>query len=188
MDGYNVWKIYRAVSFHLLNAHYDLFAHAGQTKNSELERYLKCREYKYFEFLAKQFTRPNDAVQFFVGNIAYTGRNDIFEAAEAWENYLQWVKHKESLTKLITDELDLLVLPKDLDGNPPKLLVNILNKKVHPQTAVAINRVIPFVDSWLEKSLFGAGKFPLIIKKMDRFVKYNEDVVNSKIKEDCMIK
>lgn len=181
MDGYTAWKIHRAIKFHLLTPKYDLFEHGGRTKNTGIDVYLACREKTYFEYIAKQFKKPNDAVQFFVANIAYTGRDAVYEVGEAWENYLLWMKHKESLTKMISDELELVDLTKDIDGNPPKLLTDILVGRVHPQTAVAINRVRPFVDVWLDKAYLGAGKFPLIIKKMDRFVKYNEEAITLKM-------
>lgn len=181
MEGYDAWKLHRAIKFHLLNIRYDLFAHEGRTSNSSIDDFLKQRDRQIFEFIGSQFTRSIDIVQFFVANIAYTGNDSVHESGVAWENYLLWMKNKESLTKVITDDLDRIDVNNDIKGNPPKLLSMILARKITPETAVAINRVHPFVDEWLEKQYFGAGNWPVIIKKMDRFVKYNEERIKDLI-------
>lgn len=182
MDGYSAWKLHRAIKFHLLTLRYDIFKHRTETKNSDIENFLKQSDRKIFEFIGKQFERPYDAVQFFVANIAYTGNDGIYESGLAWQNYLLWVKHKESLTKLISDDLEVIDLQKDiLESNPPRLLSLILAGKVLPETAVAINRVKPFVDDWLKKDFFGVGNYPLIIKKLDKFVNYDTEKIEALI-------
>lgn len=173
MDGYTAWKLHRAIKMHLLTSAYDLFEHNGRTKNSSLDHFLKRSDRDVFEMIGRQFTRTNDAVQFFIANIAYTGKDSVYESSESWELYLQWMKHKESLTKMISDDLEKIDVQNDIKGNPPKLLSQILARRILPETAVAINRVCPFIDSWLENDYFGVGNWPIILKKMDRFVKYD---------------
>jgi hypothetical protein len=186
MDGYTAWKLHRAVSFHLLQKKYDLFEHNGRTKHSSLDCYLKQRDNKMFEIMAKSFTKPNDIVQFFVANIVYTGKDITYDLATCWENYLKWVKNKESLTKRISDDISLLDLPRDIEeGNPPRLMTMILSGKILPETAVAINRVRPFIDKWIDKDYFGCGNYPNIIKKLDSKLmsKYNTEAIKTLIEE-----
>jgi hypothetical protein len=183
MDGYTAWKLHRAIKFHLLSLKYDVFAHNGATKNSEISHFLKLTDRKIFEFIGKQFERPNDAVQFFVANIAYSGGDVIRDFSLSWDNYKLWMKHKESMTKTVKDQIELVNFSSDLNGNPPKLLTDILAGRILPETAVAINRYVPFIDTWLDKDYFGSGKLPCIIKKLDRFVKFNTETIVEAITE-----
>ena len=183
VDGYTMWKLHRAVKLHLLTEKYDVFKSNGRVKNTELERFLKSNDKKIFELLGKHFEKPQDAIQFFVANIAYTGKDEMYDSAMAWENYLLWVKHKESLTKLILDDLDILDVKKDLQGNPPRLLQGILAGKILPETAVAINRYKPFIKEWKKQVYFGSGHFPCIIDKLDKFVKFNEVTISNALEQ-----
>lgn len=183
IDGFTTWKLHRAIKLHLLTKGYDVFKLKGHVKGMTHEKFLKQRDKKIFELIGKQFQKPQDAVQFFVANIAYSGKDEIYDTTMAWENYLLWMKHKESLTKLICDDIEMLNLETDLEGNPPRLLQGLLGGKILPETAVAINRYKPFIDDWNAKDYFGIGNWGIIIKKLDKFVKFNESTVKDKIME-----
>jgi hypothetical protein len=186
MDGYTTWKLHRAISFHLTTQKYDIFEYKGRTKNSTQDIYERKNDKRFFEVIGNTFDRPNDAVQFFVANILYTGHADVHDIATGWENYTLWRKRKDALTKFLSDDIERLNLPNDiLDGNPPRLLKELLSGRVMVETAVVLNRYIPFSKQWLEKSYFGAGGLPLIIDKADKFIgKFNEGKIKSFIFEN----
>jgi hypothetical protein len=173
-----MWKLHRAVKLHLLTDKYDVFENKGHVKHVSLEKFLQQNDRKLFELLGKQFKTPQESIQFFVANIAYSGKDEMYDTAMAWENYLLWMKHKESLTKLILDDLELLNLNSDLSGNPPRLLQGILAGKILPETASVINRYKKFIPDWKKNTYFGAGNWPIIIQKLDKFVgKFNESAI-----------
>jgi len=181
MDGYSVWKLHRAVSLHLTTLGYDLFEHRGRTRNTSRLAYEKFNVKFVFDGIAKNLSKPNDAVQFFISNIIYSQKDEIYDPSLSWDNYTKWTRDKEGLTKFISDDLSKLDLSIDLvesDGKPPRLLIGVVTGNILPQTAVAINRKHQFIDSWIEKDYFGLQRYSVIIKKLDRFVKYNEDVIN----------
>lgn len=185
MDGYRAWKIHRAVSFHLTTQKYDLFEYKGRTKNSTEEFYAKVNDRKFFELIGKNFDQPNDVVQFFVSNILYTGKPSIHDFSTCWDNYILWKKRRDGMTKFLSDDIERFVLPTDvLDGNPPKLLKELLSGRIMPETAIAINRYIPFSKIWIERNYFGSGQLSIIIDKADRFLgPFNKDKIEKLIRE-----
>lgn len=183
VDGFTMWKLHRAVKLHLLTDKYDVFKSQGRVKGASLEKFLESREKKLFEILGKNFEKPQDAIQFFVANIAYSGKDEMYDTGLAWENYLLWMKHKESLTKLILDDLELLDLETDLEGNPPRLLQGILSGRILPETAVAINRYKHYIPEWKNKVYFGVGHWRCIIEKLDKFVKFNEVTISNAMEQ-----
>jgi hypothetical protein len=184
MEAYAAWKLHRAVSLHLTTLNYDLFEHRGRTRNTSRLSWEKFNAKFAFEGVAKEFSKPNDAVQFFIANIVYSQKDDVYDQSISWDNYQKWTRDKESLTRFISDDISKLSLPADLegiDGKPPRLLIGYVTGNILPQTAVAINKKHQFIDSWLEKDYFGLQRYSVIIKKLDRFVKYNPDIINQLI-------
>ena len=83
-----------------------------------------------------------------------------------------------SCTKDLEKIEDLCVY---LSGDPCKLMKEISGRRINIETAVAINRKLKFADSW--KGNFTYPTLWLKIKKLDRFVKFNEQVIFEKIDE-----
>lgn len=185
IDGFTMWKLHRAIKLHLLTLKYDVFASRGNVSGMTMDKFQKQNDKKIFEILGRNFEKSQDAVQFFVANIAYSGKDSVYDTGLAWENYKLWMKHKESLTKLILDDIELLDISTDLTGNPPRLLQGVISGKILPETAVAINRFHPYIDNWVQnqKSLLGVNNWAVIIKKLDKFVKFNEVTISNALEQ-----
>lgn len=180
MDGFAVWKIHRAVSLHLTSLKYDLFEHNGRVKNSSIDVFMKQNTRKMYEGIARHLDRPFDAVQFVLGNMIYTPEDTTLNSTVSWDSYKKYIRHKESLTKFIADDLVTVDLSTDLLADePPKLLLNVVAGNVLPQTVVAINRRYSNIDDWLAKDYFGIQKYVIKLKKLDKFVKYNQQKIES---------
>ena len=180
MNGYQVYRFYLAIKLHFTNQKYDVFETRGFVKNCTPESFLRKPGKGLFEKLAKRFKEPKDIVQYFVANQAYDG--DIFEPSEAEENFVRWKKHKEMTTYLIREDLEKIEdLFAYLSGDPCKLMKEISGRRINIETAVAINRKLKFADGW--KGNFTYPDLWLKIKKLDRFVKFNEQVIFEKIDE-----
>jgi hypothetical protein len=184
MDGFSVWKIHRAVSLHLTSMKYDLFEYNGRVKNSSIDVFMKQNTRKLYDGIARHLEKPFDAVQFVLGNMIYTSEDMTLNSASSWDNYKMYMRHRESLTKFISDDLVDIDLRTDLvaDG-PPKLLRSVVSGKCLPQTVVAINRKYNNIDDWLAKDYFGIQKYVIKLKKLDKFVKYNQQKIDSIIEE-----
>jgi hypothetical protein len=184
MNGHQVWKIHRAVKMHL-TSDYDLFKYSGRFVRDGEEYYQKINRKKMYEILSSKLTRPFDAVEFFLSNLVYTTGDQAFTIFE-WDNYKRWIRQKESLTKLICDDISNLDLENDLlDDFIPGLLRSIISEKIMPQTAVAIDGVIPILDDWKKKVYFGADSTVLKLIKLKPFCKFKLDRVELMIRETC---
>ena len=186
MDGYSVWKIHRAVSLHLNTLKYDLFEHNGRVKNSSVDVYNKQNTKRVYEGISRHLNKPFDAVQFFLGNMIYTPDDMTLNQSVSWEYYTKYLKHKESLTKFISDDIQTIDLETDIirtDDTIPELLNGVIAGRYIPQTVIALNRHMNFIDSWLAKDYFGFQKYVVKLKKLDRFVKYNEPRIDVLLKE-----
>lgn len=182
MNGYGVWKVHRAVKMHFTSK-YDLFQYKGRFVRDGEDSFAKVRRRVQYEMISSKFERPYDCVEYFLSNIIYTSSDESFSVT-SWDNYNRWIKEKESLTKLIADNLDILDLEKDLhDDVLPTLLKYIVAGKIIPQTAVAIDENIPFLSVWKKKSYFGFDDTVLKLTKLSRFCKYNKERISSLISQ-----
>ena len=182
MNGYQVWKIHRAVKMHFTSK-YDIFLYNGHFSSDSMDAYAKVSRRKLYEIYATKFDRPYMAVEFFLSNLIYTPSDESF-SVRAWDNHQKWIYQKESLTKLISDDLEKIDLGKDIiSDSMPNLLKQIVSGKIMPQTAVALDAVFPFLDTWKSKVYFGFDDMVLKLIKLKRFCKYNTDVIQGKVME-----
>lgn len=180
MTGYQVYRFYLAIKLHFTNPKYDVFETRGHVKNCTPESFQSKRGRGMFETLAKRLKEPKDVVQYFVANQAYGG--DIFEPSVAEDNFIRWKKHKEMMTYLVREDLEQIDdLRAYLSGDPCKLMKEISGQRINIETAVAINRKLQFADDW--KGNYTYPDLWLKIKKLDRFVKFNEQIIFEKIDE-----
>jgi hypothetical protein len=79
-------------------------------------------------------------------------------------------------TQLILDDLESIPSIEDyLSGDPCILQNKVSGGHINIETAVAINRVYKFSNSW--KDNFVYSYLGLKIEKLDRFVSYNEEKI-----------
>lgn len=182
MDGFLVWKLHRAVHLHLTTLNYDMIACRGQVRGNTQDRYSRQNCKFIFENIARNLKTPNDAVQFCIANIVYSNSDDIFDSVRSWDNYLKWNRDREMSTQLILDDLENFS-PDDIVGNPPKLLTDVVSGCCSIYTAVAINQIRPYVDEWIRQDYFTFMRKCIIIKKLDKYIKYNTDKVSMSLAE-----
>jgi hypothetical protein len=179
MNGYQVWKIHRAVKMHFTSKNYDLFQYQGKFVRDDVASFQRVRRKMIYEMISSKFEKPYNAVEYFVSNIIYTTSDEALTVS-AWDNHAKWIRQKESLTKLISDDLDMIDLEADLIGDDlPNLLRLIVAGKIMPQTACAIDANIPFLQTWKKKSYFGFDETVLKLTKLPKFCKYNQDRIAS---------
>jgi hypothetical protein len=184
MDDFTAYKIYRALKLHFSSKTYNVIESRGFVKGITLEKYKSQRFVPWFKFLSKQFSKESEFVQFVVANCAYGDIENIFEYDTALINYETWQKNKKKSTYLITETVESIDHLKDkLTGLPPSILNLVIQDKVNIETAVAINRCNTYIpESLLSKDYHIFSKIALKIKKLDNFVKYDEEKVNNTIK------
>ena len=183
MDGFHCWKLHRGVVLHFTVEKYCIIESRANSKHTTIDRYVNCREKYIFENIARHIDTPNKALNFFISNIIYTGNDQVYDTVRCWDNYSKWIKEKESLTQLIMDDL-VNFKQDDLFGSPPKLLSKIISGEILPQTCTALNRILPFLDRWIQEDHFTFKKRCLMLKKLDPFVKCNLEKIKKDLVED----
>ena len=182
MFGYNAWRIHKAVALHLTSLKYDLFETRGHVRGNSVDHYARVKMKHPFEFAERQCRDPQELVQYFVANIAYSRDDGCYDLSRSWDAYRTWVKNKEMMTQLVLERLDTFdeasIYPRGTDGDIPGLLYEVVSGKIVPEVAVAINRARPYIDAWLVRDYAGLNRYPILIKKLDRFVKYNAERVD----------
>jgi hypothetical protein len=182
MDGFTVWKLHRAIKLHFTSKKYDVFKYDGQVAGVSEEAFEKLRSRGIYEIIASRFDNPKHAVQFFISNFVYSDHDTAFEIT-SWDNYKLWIKHKEALTRFIERDLEKADLD-DLNSDfTPMLLKQVVSGEVLPQTVVALDNHLHFLQDWYDKDYFAFGKTILKLVKLKPFLKYNEQIINQLINE-----
>ena len=182
MDGFQCWKIHRAVVLHLTTLKYDMVEQRGNVRGISPDKFATLNSRFIFQNIARNLKVPNDAVHFFISNLVYSSTDDVYDSIKSWENYSRWTREREMTTQLILDDLDTFEF-EHLVGNPPELLKNIVAGTKSIQTAIALNRHQPFIDQWIQNDYFTFNKKCIIIKKLDKFVKFNVNKILSVLSE-----
>lgn len=188
MDGFKAYKYFMAVRLHFTSDKYDVFEHNGRVSGSRMV-FEKRNDRGLFEKLAQRFDSDRELIQFFVSNFAY-GNTGVVYSTESHELYAKWQSRKESMTRVF--DLDLITLGRFLESQSkpfeylfdtedcsPPLLNMYLSKQITLETMSIINDIDPYLDRWESLVMLWKDEFR-IIRKVKRFIKYNDNVIQTK--------
>tara|TARA_R110000868_G_scaffold278124_1_gene537931 strand:- start:705 stop:1316 length:612 start_codon:yes stop_codon:yes gene_type:complete len=187
ITGFTLFKYDKAVKLHFTNKKYNLFDHKGKANGTSFESFLARRDYNLFNAIARKFETDAESIQFLVANYAYKN-SPIYNIASSDNNFITWTKRKQSITNTFKNDIDnmILVMEKkslscdemlDNSNDIPELFKMYLGGSITVESLFILNKFVPFVDKW-ETTLESVwGKDLLIVKKLDRFVKFNDDTI-----------
>jgi len=187
MDGFKAYRYYLAIKLHFTTDKFDVFKNRGNVKGTREAFNLRNDRY-IFDKLAKRFNNDKDIIQFFVANFAYNADTAIYASGEADENYNEWLKRKQSITKFFIDDLATLLtyiesnktqynyIFEFIDGEYPVLLKLFLSGKIMIETLRIIDDVYPIIDSWKQNTSISYiwDNELRRITKLTNFVKYDK--------------
>jgi len=104
MDGFKAYRYYLALKLHFTTDKFDVFQNRGNVRGTR-EAFNARNDRYIFEKLALKHSDDKDIIQFFVANFAYGRDSAIYAGQEAEDNYMQWLKRKQSITKIFVDDL-----------------------------------------------------------------------------------
>lgn len=188
MDGFKAYKYFMAVKLHFTSDKYDVFEMNGRVSGSRAT-FEKRNDRSLFEKLATKFSTDRELIQFFVSNFAY-GNNGVVYGADSHDYYLKWQTRKQSISRVF--EMDMLKISRFLESHgmqfedlfkvddcSPPLLNLYLNGSITLETMSIINDIDPYLDKWEPLIMLWGNEFR-IIRKVKKFVKYNEDMLKLK--------
>lgn len=103
MEGYKAYRYYLAIKLHFTTDKFNVFVNHGAVKYSRDK--FQTRNDKYiFEKLAKKFNTDKEFIQYLACNFMYGNSDVVYSGSEADDNYIEYLRRKQSITKLFIDD------------------------------------------------------------------------------------
>jgi len=185
--GFDVYKIYLAVKLHFTSKDYDFYKYGGKV-NCKLETFTKRNDRYFFHKLSKKYNE-NEILDFFVANFITDSKKWIGNLLQndGKDVYLDYKKRKDAFAYHF--RADCLSIHNDfvrnnisfndgfvcLNGQHPRLLRLLLQKRISLQTTVVLNHFLSFSKNWdkeiTEKVVW--SKISSTIARLKTFVSFN---------------
>jgi hypothetical protein len=188
VNGYEFFQYDRATKLHFTSEKYNLFSCKGKTKGTKFSSFLNRKDYHSYNSMANRFDTPLESIQFLVANYAYKNSSPIHNVAVSDNNYTTWKKRKQSIHNVFSTDIETILLfmeKKNYQYNDlitcndgmPELFKLYLGNSIAIESLHIINEINPFLNIWKEKMMKMWAADLLIVEKLYKFVKYDEDKV-----------
>ena len=185
--GFDVYKIYLAVKLHFTSKDYDYNKYGGKI-NCKLETFTKRNDRYFFHKLSKKYAE-NEILDFFVANFITDSKKWIGNLLQndGKDVYMDYKKRKEAFAYHFRD--DCVRISNDFlsnnisfndgfvcrNGQHPRLLRLLLQKRISLQTTVVLNHFLSFSKNWdkeiTEKVVW--TKISSTIARLKTFLSFN---------------
>lgn len=188
MNGFKAYRYYVALKLHFTTDKFNVFENKGHVKGS-YETFNARNDRHLFDKLARRFDSDQDLIQFMVSNFVYGNPNMIYNQEESEQNYTEWKRIKESITKLFQDDLNTLELEAQknkysleqifncTNNDFPIIIKLYLGKRTNPQTISIISDIYEPIAEWKKDPTMGLilENELRILYKIKGFFKYDKD-------------
>jgi hypothetical protein len=192
IDGFKVYKFYLALKLHFSKTDFDVFVNSNVKANRD--SFEKRNDRGLFYAMGKKHTEDKTVVQYIVANMAYGNTQFIYDKELADRNYNEWVKRKQSISKVFSD--DLVIIQEYLESNnftldslftfttnaQPSIIYLYVGGRITIETFSILNELENLIPSWkADKSndLYNVLSSELIkVDKIKKFVKYDKERIN----------
>lgn len=159
MDGFKAYKYYMAIKLHFTRDSFNVFKNRGVVKGTR-EAFNARNDRYMFERLARKFPVDKDIIQFFVANFAYGNESAVYSGEESDTLYMEWLKRKQSITKVFTDDLNTILMDAykkklkeeaiiNFTSNEYPTILNLyLGKQIGIETVSILNDIDNMVTQW----------------------------------------
>lgn len=187
MDGFKAYRYYLAIKLHFTTDKFNVFENRGNVRGTR-EAFNARNDRYIFEKLAVKHPDDKDIIQYFTSNFAYGNENAIYAGQEAEDNYLQWLKRKQSITKIFVDDLASLLTYVEVnklkhsaifeftENEYPIALNMFIGGKISIETLRIIDDFHPLLEKWTQNASvkYIWDNELRRIKKLTGFVKYDK--------------
>jgi hypothetical protein len=159
VDGFKAYRYYLAIKLHFTTDKFNVFENRGNVKGTR-EAFNARNDRYIFEKLAMKRPNDKDIIQFFVSNFAYGNDTAIYAGQEAEENYQEWQRRKQSVTKIFIDDLANMItyietnklkhsaLFNFTENEYPVALKMFLGRKIAIESLRIIDDLTGILDKW----------------------------------------
>jgi hypothetical protein len=152
MDALETYICFVAMKNHFSKPDYDFIKYSGKIKTTSA-----AFEKRKDRFLFQKLSKQKDVKNFLVANFVKKGAkiwiNELVNDQESDRIYIEWKRKQESLTKMYSDELELLLEQFDANFttksvNHPHLFKLCMSNRISIETVMILNSMLGFFSSW----------------------------------------
>jgi len=182
MDGFRIFQLHIALKLHFTRAEFSIFKNKGYLRGT-YETFLKRKDYLLYDKLAKIYNTPQEVIPFIAANLMYNNFPLVYDLEESIHNYTEYLRRKQSITKVFTDDMYTLlnrkVSLKSAGQSSESVLDLFLGKKITIETFRILDDIINLISNLKENDnkmlLF---KDELIrVEKSKGFVHYKKEKI-----------
>lgn len=158
MNGFKAFKYYTAIKLHFTNDKFDVFTNRGHIKGS-VDTFQRRNDRMLFEKIARTYSTDKQCIQFIASNFMYDHPDLVYDLTTADQHYREYIRRKQSITKLFTDDLDIIVRSgaeydqyEFVGHKIPDVIQLYMAKKITLETMVILNTLDGFVDKMKQSS------------------------------------
>ena len=195
--GFDVFRTYLAVKMHFTTDTYNYAKYEGRV-NAGLETFTKRNDRYFFHKLSKRYGQ-DQIVDYFVANFLADSKKWIGNliSDEGADEYNKFRKYKESIgyhfrndCVYISDDFNRRNISFDNgfgvhNGQHPRALRLLIQKKIHFQTAFIMDSIISFSKDWnnnIEEKVVWTQIYKKFVK-MKPFIHFNRTQAKLTMKE-----
>jgi hypothetical protein len=190
VDGFKAYRYYLAVKLHFTTDKYNVFETRGNVRGTR-EAFTARNDRYIFEKLARKYDSDKEIIQFFVANFAYGNNEVIYSLADSENCYNEWMRRKQSISKIFVDDLAKMLTSIESSGVMAKCLFNyndneypiamklFIGGKISIETLRIIDDIYPIIEAWKKNSsamLIWENEFRRMTKLVG-FVKYDKNKI-----------
>lgn len=181
MTPFEVYKTYLSIKTHFTKPKYNALESLGSV-NVPFENFDGRQDKIVFETISRRYKTDREVRQFFIANFAY-GNTYVVHSSESHRNYVEWMKRKESITQVVSNDLTNMSYMLEDEGTNeplvirsgmPPLLKYFLGNNVTYETMVILQDMYHYLELWKDNVLLWQDIF-LRIHKGKSFVTYERD-------------
>lgn len=181
MNGFKVFKYYTAIRLHFTDNKFNVFANKGHLRGS-FDKFNHRNDRMLFEKVARMHTNDKECIQFLASNFMYDHPDVVYDLAIAEDNYKEYIRRRQSMTKIFADDLDRIVhsgaryTTDEFSGfKIPDIVQLYMAKKITLETMVILDTMDDFVTKMKRGNHISLllGDELRKIEKSRGFVKYD---------------
>jgi hypothetical protein len=183
MDGYKAYRYYLAIKLHFGSDKFNVFANHGHVKYSR-QKFEQRNDRYIFERLSRKFASDKEYIQFLAANFMYGNPDVVYSGSEANDNYLEYIRRKESITKIFRDDVQTIINVNETDkinftnNQLPFIISLYLSNRITLETLRIIDDRLQIIYNFKMENQTLYSMFEDTLRVVDKsrgFVKYDEN-------------
>jgi hypothetical protein len=186
MDGFRAYRFYLALKLHFTTEKYNVFESKGAVKTNKSKFELRNDRF-IFDKIAKKFSSEKELIQFMASNFIYGNQNFVYSGPESDDNYIEWQRRKQSITKILSDDCQKILTEAEKQNYSaydifyctknvaPYIIYMYAAKQICIESVCILDEALHFTQEWNSSTavMLLLGDEVRRIQKSKGFIKYD---------------